>query len=329
MSSQHSHLLQTFRKVIPPLLFDTHKGQSGRIGIVGGSEEYTGAPIFASMAAFRTGADLVHVFCTKNAAIPIKSFSPDLIVHPILDLSSFTDEMNKVLPRLHAMVIGPGLGRDKTVLSNVEKLIDVLRKQENPLPLVVDADGLFLITEKPDLIKAYENCILTPNGIEFERLYEKITGITAEDQRKDKNPKKMAQRLADELKVNIFLKGHLDTICSHTNPDAIQCGIDGSPRRCGGQGDLLAGALVTCYQWTLKNRDKIELSIPSTADKSPKLTSRESSTFHPDSAQVAGYAASTLIRTSCQAVFSKLGRSMISVDVLKEIGPSFSRLFEK
>lgn len=88
MSSQHTHLLQTFRKVIPPLLFDAHKGQAGRIGIVGGSEEYTGAPIFASMAAFRTGADLVHVFCAKNAAIPIKSFSPDLIVHPILVSSS-------------------------------------------------------------------------------------------------------------------------------------------------------------------------------------------------------------------------------------------------
>ena len=84
MGSQHVQLVQAFRKVLPPLLFDTHKGEAGRIGVVGGSEEYTGAPIFASMAAFRTGADLVHVFCAKAAAIPIKIFSPDLIVHPIL-----------------------------------------------------------------------------------------------------------------------------------------------------------------------------------------------------------------------------------------------------
>lgn len=84
MGSQHTQLIQAFKKVIPPLLFDAHKGEAGRIGVVGGSEEYTGAPIFASMAAFRTGADLVHVFCTSSAAIPIKSFSPDLIVHPIL-----------------------------------------------------------------------------------------------------------------------------------------------------------------------------------------------------------------------------------------------------
>jgi ATP-dependent NAD(P)H-hydrate dehydratase len=84
MGSQHVQLIHSFKKVIPALLFDTHKGEAGRIGVVGGSEEYTGAPIFAGMSAFRTGVDLVHVFCAKNAAIPIKSFSPDLIVHPIL-----------------------------------------------------------------------------------------------------------------------------------------------------------------------------------------------------------------------------------------------------
>lgn len=84
MGSQHTQLIQAFKKAIPPLLFEAHKGEAGRIGVVGGCEEYTGAPIFASMAAFRTGADLVHVFCSTNAAIPIKCFSPDLIVHPIL-----------------------------------------------------------------------------------------------------------------------------------------------------------------------------------------------------------------------------------------------------
>lgn len=84
IGNQHVQLLQLFRRVVPPLTFDTYKGQAGRIGVVGGCEEYTGAPIFSSMTALRTGAELVHVFCTKNAAIPIKSFSPDLIVHPIL-----------------------------------------------------------------------------------------------------------------------------------------------------------------------------------------------------------------------------------------------------
>ena len=224
--------------------------------------------------------------------------------------------MNRWLPRLHGLVIGPGLGRDTTVLSNVEQLIGHLRKQDTPIPLVIDADGLHLITEKPDLIRRYEQCILTPNAIEFERLYQKVTGKKLDEQRNDNDAKPLAQQLSDELQVNILVKGHLDTICSPTNREAIQCGIDGSPRRCGGQGDLLAGALITCYYWTLRNHDKIE---PSSSHAGLSASA----------AQVAGYAASALIRTSTQSVFSKLGRSMISADVLKEIGPTFARLFEK
>ncbi|CAF4112421.1 unnamed protein product, partial [Rotaria sordida] len=328
MASQHMQLLQSFRKVIPPLLFDTHKGEAGRIGVVGGSEEYTGAPIFASMAAFRTGADLVHVFCAKSAAIPIKSFSPDLIVHPLLDSPSFSDDIDKWLPRLHALVIGPGLGRDEKILSNVEQLIGILRKQEHPIPIVIDADGLHLITEKPHLINNYENCILTPNVIEFERLYAKVTGVKSDEIKQENDKRKLAQKLAETLHVNILMKGHLDTISSPNSQEPIQCGIDGSPRRCGGQGDLLAGALVTSYCWAIKNRDKIEHQS-SNSERSPTSNERINYLSKSTPAQVAAYAASTLVRTASQGVFNKLGRSMISADILKEIGPTFNKIFEK
>ena len=236
--------------------------------------------------------------------------------------------MEKWLPRLHALVIGPGLGRDKTILSNVEHLIGTLRKQDKPIPLVIDADGLYLITEKPDLIHNYENCILTPNVAEFARLYEKVTGVKSEEQKQEKDKKQLAQKLADSLQVNILMKGQLDIISSPNNPEAVQCGIDGSPRRCGGQGDLLAGALVASYYWAIRNREKIEYQ-PTSPGQSPKVSDRQAHFSKLTPAQVAGYAASTLIRTSCQTVFSKLGRSMISADVLKEIGPTFSKLFEK
>lgn len=51
---------------------------------MGGSKEYTGAPFYVGAAALRSGADIVHVFCPEDASIPIKSYSPELIVHPIL-----------------------------------------------------------------------------------------------------------------------------------------------------------------------------------------------------------------------------------------------------
>lgn len=62
-----------------------HKGEAGRIGVIGGSLEYTGAPYYAGIAALKFGADLCHVFCPKAASIPLKCYSPELIVHPILD----------------------------------------------------------------------------------------------------------------------------------------------------------------------------------------------------------------------------------------------------
>lgn len=236
--------------------------------------------------------------------------------------------MNKWLPRLHALVIGPGLGRDKTILSNVEQLIGILRKQDKPIPIVIDADGLHLITEKPEIINSYENCILTPNVAEFERLYEKVTGVKSEEQKKEKDKKQLAQKLAEALRVNILMKGHLDTIASPSNSNLIQCGIDGSPRRCGGQGDLLAGALVVSYYWAVKNQDK-STSQSSSREHTPNNPDQPSPFARITPAQIAGYAASTLVRTASQTVYTKLGRSMISADILKEIGPIFAKLYEK
>ncbi|KAF3825658.1 hypothetical protein GH733_006485 [Mirounga leonina] len=75
--------LQLVRNIIPPQTSKKHKGQDGRIGVVGGCQEYTGAPYFAAISALK-GADLSHVFCTREAAPVIKSYSPELIVHPVL-----------------------------------------------------------------------------------------------------------------------------------------------------------------------------------------------------------------------------------------------------
>ena len=61
------------RSLVPPLDEARHKGQAGRVGVVGGCREYTGAPFFAAMSALRVGADLSHVFCVTAAAPVIKA----------------------------------------------------------------------------------------------------------------------------------------------------------------------------------------------------------------------------------------------------------------
>ena len=76
--------LQQLRVLVPPLVATSYKGSSGKVGVVGGCFEYTGAPFYAALTALKLGADLSHVFCDEAAAVPIKSYSPELIVHGCL-----------------------------------------------------------------------------------------------------------------------------------------------------------------------------------------------------------------------------------------------------
>lgn len=101
---QTEKLLTLCRNAIPKMSSERHKGQYGRIGVVGGSLEYTGAPYFAAISALRVGADLAHVFCQQEAAVVIKSYSPELIVHPLLDRVDAIDLITPWLQRLHVLV---------------------------------------------------------------------------------------------------------------------------------------------------------------------------------------------------------------------------------
>ena len=77
-------VLSAVRALLPALDSECYKGQAGKVGVLGGCAEYSGAPYYAAMSALRTGCDLSHVFCAEGAAPVIKTYSPELIVHPYL-----------------------------------------------------------------------------------------------------------------------------------------------------------------------------------------------------------------------------------------------------
>ena len=142
-------------------------------------------PYFAAMSALKMGADLAHVFCAEGAGQVIKSYSPELIVHPYLregvkdvtvtvdgeevhavtyDEDAVFEAMEKVTPWLHrmdAIVVGPGLGRDPT-MSEIAKRI-IAFAHERDVPLVIDADGLRVLMEDQGLIGGPGRAVLTPN----------------------------------------------------------------------------------------------------------------------------------------------------------------------
>ena len=88
--------------------------------------------------ADKEGADLVYVVCHPSAASVLKSYSPELVVYPyLIDTEDRFKEMLELLDRLHAVVIGPGLGRHPHTLRLVVRLILELKSKN--MPMIVDA----------------------------------------------------------------------------------------------------------------------------------------------------------------------------------------------
>ncbi|XP_029567837.1 ATP-dependent (S)-NAD(P)H-hydrate dehydratase [Salmo trutta] len=294
-------ILPLVKNIVPPLTSKKHKGQDGRIGIIGGCQEYTGAPYFAAISALKVGADLSHVFCTKAAATVIKSYSPELIVHPVLDSPNAVEEMEKWLPRLHCLVVGPGLGRDDKLLKNAKEVIE--KSKARDIPIVIDADGLWLVAQQPSVIQGYQKGILTPNYMEFTRLYEAMhhEPLDSSDH----------QRSAMELSVamgnlTVVLKGEEDLITDGNK--VILCRQEGSGRRCGGQGDLLSGSLGVLAHWAYTSSADMTKSV------NPSV--------------VAAFGACSLTRQCNRQAFHKHGRATTTTDMIQEISSAFKKLFE-
>lgn len=275
--------MEDFTKYLPSLSFSHYKGQSGKIGIIGGCFEYTGAPFFAGQTVLRLGGELSHIFCAKSACIPIKSYAPEQIVHPYLPdddetqlVSSAVEKVMKWAPSLHSFVIGPGLGRNQATLNFAEEMIKQLSQLSKPL--VLDGDALFLVSQKPQLVTGHKNIILTPNGIEFIRLQTSL-GLPRES-----TPLEIAQKLGG---VTIFAKGRVDIVTNGV--ESKEFTFKASPRRVGGQGDLTAGAIGLF------------------------------SSYAPNDYFAACGAASEVVRKAAVAAFEKKGRSVITMDLIDEL----------
>ena len=136
---------------------------------MGGSKEYTGAPYYAASSALRSGADLAHIFTPdESALIPIKCYSPEIIVH----LAEKPADVIKWLPSMHALVVGPGLGRDPNLETYLIELFTEILIEFKNLPVILDADALYWLCNSDrfsDLVKS-TNIILTPNAAEYSRL---------------------------------------------------------------------------------------------------------------------------------------------------------------
>ena len=213
---------------------EAHKGNHGRLLIVGGSETYTGAPALAGLAAQRTGVDLVYVAAPREVAQVISGYSPNLITLKLSADHLIPEDMKILEPFLNqatSVILGPGLGtRGET--SEAVKLL--LRRIEMVgASLLLDADGLKLFGKlRPRLRVRY---VLTPHS----REYEILTGekLLESLEQKVKQVKETARRLG----AVILLKGNVDVI---SDGKQVKLNRSGNPgMTVGGTGDTLAGVV--------------------------------------------------------------------------------------
>jgi NAD(P)H-hydrate epimerase len=208
---------------------DSHKGENGRVLVVGGGP-FSGAPALAGMGAMYAGADLAHVAVPAPVAIPVACYSPNIIVHPLSsDVLVAQDgaKLKELAKKCDAMIIGPGLGDDKRTESAVTEVIGSCQ-----LPIVIDADALAPLRKNPKIVKG-KRVILTPHKGEFERLSGLKCALDL-DRRAEQ-----VSKTAKALGVTILVKGGVDTISDGSRTALNRTGNEAMT--VGGTGDVLSG----------------------------------------------------------------------------------------
>jgi len=214
---------------------ESHKGENGRVLIIGGGPYY-GAPVLSAMAALRTGADLVHITTPAETAKKISVYSPNFIIHPLMNDSMITNDdvydLSKYVEKVDAVVIGPGMGVADETMNALPCIVHEILKQKKPL--VLDADGLKAMANDHEIL-LHSPTVLTPHAGEFAL----FTGTALPDDVEYRE--RIIRSWAKKLDITIFLKGPIDIISDKELTKLNR--IHNQAMTVGGTGDVLAGII--------------------------------------------------------------------------------------
>lgn len=207
------------RDFVPRRLFDSHKGDFGRVGIVAGSRGLVGASVLCSEAAARAGAGLISLYVPEEIyGLVVSKVTPEIMVKPTRDIRSVLDE------RLDALGVGPGLGS-----IGHQEILEVITRFAGPM--VVDADALnALSTAVGTLHQCAGPRLLTPHPGEMARLWP-TSG---------KSRVEIVREFTAEFPAALLLKGSRTLLGQSGKSTAYNS--TGTPGLAtGGSGDVLTG----------------------------------------------------------------------------------------
>lgn len=219
-----------------------HKGDFGRIFILAGCAQFSGAALLCCGAALRAGSGVVTLGIARgliNAVIKIKP--PEIILEPLPQTPALSVSL-KSYPRIKAglgkvdiLVIGPGLSQNKSTRSLILRLLETIDK-----PVVIDADGINALCGNLNLLKKNKTrreVIITPHPGEMA----KISGFKIRQIQEARE--EIAYRFAVDNKITVVLKGHHTVVADYRGK--IYVNKTGNPGMAtAGSGDVLAGVIA-------------------------------------------------------------------------------------
>lgn len=214
---------------------DNYKGQFGKVLIIGGSKNYSGAPAYAALTAINFGCDLVITYTPSAVGDVIRSYSPNMIVRSSkgnwLSIKAY-DEISQLIDWADTILIGPGMGVEKETEELFVKILEKLSSVQKKL--VLDADALKLVKNHLDLIKGKE-VILTPHEGELKIIKNlNLPKYTDIEKRAE-----IIFKFSKEINSILLLKGPYDYI---SDGYSLKINKTGCPEMSiGGTGDVLAG----------------------------------------------------------------------------------------
>lgn len=217
------------KQLMPPRKQQSRKGDSGIVLIVGGSRFYHGAPVLASMAALRSGADLVYTAVPRSIIIAVRSFSPSLIALPLPDDKLTVGSANRLAAMMpkkaDATAIGMGMSLEpEAIAALIKKMKDAGTR------ILLDASALI-----PQALAEISNTgsIVTPHAGEYRRLFGRDPGTSNDEMISN------TRKAAKEYGITVVLKGWLNIVSDGDRTATVRRSTPAMT--VGGTGDVLSG----------------------------------------------------------------------------------------
>jgi len=219
------------KKLMVPRLDSSKKGDNGIVLVAGGSRNYHGAPILASMAALRCGTDLVYTTVPRSNILVTRSASQNIIALPLPDDKLTVGSANRLVAMIPKRADSAAIGMGMSI-ARPEALVALVRQlKSDGTKLLLDASSLI-----PEALKEISgtNTIITPHAGEFKRIFSGEDAGTTEKERISN-----VHRLAKQYGITIILKGWIDVISDGEH--VVINKMHNCAMTVGGTGDALSG----------------------------------------------------------------------------------------